>query len=616
MLCFALFLSLAGCGSDGGGYLVEGSPGPGPGPTTNPPVTGPGFLLENWQWARPLPSGNSLYGIAHANEDYIAVGYSGTIYTSSNGLVDSGTMRGLSSVAYGNGTYMAVGAGGTILTSSTGTNWMLHDPIDSAAYSYSGVAFGKNTFVAVSYGDVCTSQDNGVTWTKQHLFDPTSTWFIDVYFENNQFIATTDSEKIFTSPDGLIWTERLLPDWSFSFNAFCFGQDKYVASNPDGAVYTSTDAVTWTAASYIGEDIYGMAYGDGLFVAVGGQQGEWGSIYTSTDAVTWTKQEEKFLAHLSRVIFTGTKFAAIGGDGMIVESDDGLNWTEVSVRLTKRGLNSIAYGNGLLIAPMTYYSEHALYLSADGGVSWTTLPALPGDAPVNRIKFMDGLFYAFCGPTIYTSPDGYNWTTFYSSTVPYPYSYFYDLIHSNNLYVLVGTRPGLLTSTDGLTWIERWTGYSLMSVTFGNNSFVAVGASGRVISSEDGLTWSDANIYVWPNDYFVSVAYGNNQFVAVGHYGSIYSSSDGEKWDSRVYGGEYSGKGYLSQVIYTQDGFVAVGWDGLYYTSLDGIDWTKAISPGGSTGVAYGSNSYYVSGWPGSILKSDRVTFYPDLPIM
>ena len=434
-----LSLTLVGCDLEPATIGTIG-PGLGGGPDTNPPDTGPGFLLENWHWIRPLPSGKSLYGIARANENYVAVGAEGTIYTASNGLVDSGTTLGLSSLAYGNGTYIAVGTGGTILTSSTGTNWTLHDPIDSVAYTYAGIAFGNNTFVIVSGRNVYTSLDNGVSWTKQHLSDFINV--IEVYFENDQFIATTDGEKIFTSPDGMIWTELPLPAYSFHFTAVCFGQGKYVASNLDGVTYTSPDAVTWTFVKAIGDDIYGMAYGNGLFVAVGGIQGELSSIYTSTNAVTWTKQEETFPEYLSNVIYTGTKFAAIGGNGMIVESDDGLSWTQVSVRLTKRGLNSIAYGNGLLIAPMTYYSEHALYLSTDGGVSWTTLPALPGDAPVNRIKFMDGLFYAFCGPAIYASPDGYNWTTFYSSAGPYPYSYFYDLIHENNLYVLVGTRPG------------------------------------------------------------------------------------------------------------------------------------------------------------------------------
>ncbi len=258
-LAFLLFLSLTACGSGGGS---------GPAPS--------GFLLENWQWLRPLPSGNSLYGITHANDDYVAVGAAGSIYTSSDGLVKSGTQLGLSSVAYGNGTYLAVGSDGTVLSSSTGTEWTIHGQIDSTINSYyAGIVFGKNTFVVVSGGNIYTSQGNSVSWTKQYSSSMSLT---KVYFENNQFIATTDGEKIITSPDGIIWTERSIPNWSFNFNSLCFGQGKYVASNSFGGVYTSTDAETWTAGASIGDGIFGMAYGKGLFVAVGGIQSELGSI--------------------------------------------------------------------------------------------------------------------------------------------------------------------------------------------------------------------------------------------------------------------------------------------------------------------------------------------------
>lgn len=585
------------------------------------PTTGPGIILENWQWVTPQPTGNSLYDLVYANENYVAVGEAGTIYTSSDGLVYSGTMFRLSSISYGNGTYVAVGAGDAILTSSTGTGWLLHNPINPKAYGYISVAFGGNTFVAIGLGDVSTSQDNGVTWTKQHLFDPISLTFSRVYFENNQFIATTDGSILYTSPDGETWSEHSAPENDFFI--LCYGQNKYVAkSNSSGRVYTSPDAVTWTSTSAIGEQIYGLTYGNGLFVAVGGNYNEWGSIYTSMDAITWTKQETAFLFPLNRVIYTGTEFVAVGQTGIIAESNDGLMWTEVSDRITKRSLTSISYGNNLLIANMKYYSEHALYLSSDEGASWTALPPLPGDAQVNRLKFIDGLFYAFCGPVIYTSPDGYNWASLYTATVAYPYSNFNDLIHVNGLYVLVGANPKILTSVDGLNWAEgNWTGadsYAFTAVTFGENTFVAVGNFGKVITSEDGMIWSDANIYA--GDDFVSVVFGKNQFVVVGRYGTVYSSTDGKNWSNRVYGFN----SFLSQVIYTQDGFVAVGTaDGdvsysRLHTSLDGIHWTDEIlaTAGGLNGVAYGFNSYFVAGWWGSILKSDKVSFYLNLPIM
>jgi photosystem II stability/assembly factor-like uncharacterized protein len=610
---------LFGCNSSSNSTLPINPTSPTPPSTT--PVVGPGFVLENWQWVRPQPAGNSFYDIINVNGVYIAVGDAGEIYTSSDGLVYSPTMLRLSSITYGNGIYMGVGFGDAILTSSTGRDWTLHDPINPDSSGYSGVAFGGNTFVALHSGDVFTSKDNGVTWTKQNLLNPSLNLFRQVLFENNQFIANTDSNSLYTSSDGITWTAHTIPENDFSI--VCYGQGKYVAkSNSTGRVYTSPDAVTWTMTGAIGEQIYGLTYGNGLFVAVGGNYNEWGSIYTSSDAITWTKQEVTFLFPLFRVVYTGARFVAVGQAGIIVESSDGLTWTEVSSRLTKRTLNSIAYGNNLLIATMNYVYEHALYLSSDGGASWTTLPHLPGDVLVNRIKFMDGFFYAFCGSSIFTSSDGYNWTNFYTSTVANPSSGFNDLIHANGLYVLVGFDPKILVSTDGLAWTAgNWTGpynAAFTSVTFGNNTFVAVGNSGQVISSQDGMTWSDANIYA--SDNFTGVAFGNNQFVVVGTYGTVYSSTDGKNWSNRVYGYD----SYLSQVIYSPSGFVAVGaaeTDTVDYTrlhtSIDGIHWTDEILPavGDLNALAYGSNTYYASGSWGIILKSDKVTFYPDLPI-
>jgi hypothetical protein len=147
LLAFILLLLLTACGSSGGSGPAE------PAPT--------GFLLENWQWIRPLPSSNTLYGIAHANNDYVAVGAAGTIYTSSNGIVKSGTSLELSSVAYGNGMYITVGSDGTVLRSSTGTEWTIQSQIDSTIYSYyARIAFGKGTFVVVKEGNIYTSKDN------------------------------------------------------------------------------------------------------------------------------------------------------------------------------------------------------------------------------------------------------------------------------------------------------------------------------------------------------------------------------------------------------------------------------------------------------------------------
>jgi photosystem II stability/assembly factor-like uncharacterized protein len=67
------------------------------------------------------PTSNSLYGVTYGNNIFVAVGSSGTILTSPDGVTwtqqTSGTSRRLNGVTYGNNIFVAVGDISTILTS-------------------------------------------------------------------------------------------------------------------------------------------------------------------------------------------------------------------------------------------------------------------------------------------------------------------------------------------------------------------------------------------------------------------------------------------------------------------------------------------------------------------
>src|SRR4030067_2523943 len=82
--------------------------------------------LDNWH-LRTSVAPSALYGVAYGNGTFVAVGYAGEIFTSSDGISwvsrTSGTSNSLYDVTYYNGTFVAVGLAGTILTSSNGTSW-------------------------------------------------------------------------------------------------------------------------------------------------------------------------------------------------------------------------------------------------------------------------------------------------------------------------------------------------------------------------------------------------------------------------------------------------------------------------------------------------------------
>jgi hypothetical protein len=81
---------------------------------------------------------------------------------------------------------------------------------------------------------------------------------------------------------------------------------------------------TWTQrTSGTGNELEGVAYRNGLFVAVGQD----GTILTSPDGVNWTAQTSGTSNWLYEVAYGNNTFVAVGRNGTILTSPDGVNWT-------------------------------------------------------------------------------------------------------------------------------------------------------------------------------------------------------------------------------------------------------------------------------------------------
>ena len=79
---------------------------------------------------------------------------------------------------------------------------------------------------------------------------------------------------------GTTWT--LCTSQGNSLFGVTYGNGLFVAVGSDGTILTSPDGVNWTAqASGTGSDLNGVTYGNGLFVAVGGSYHGSGTILTS-----------------------------------------------------------------------------------------------------------------------------------------------------------------------------------------------------------------------------------------------------------------------------------------------------------------------------------------------
>ena len=215
----------------------------------------------------------------------------------------------ISSIAYANGMFVAVGESGNIVTSTDGIAWTRQtSPVSSTLIA---VTYGNGMFVAVGEsGSIVTSTD-GITWTKQTLKDRSI--LNAVTYGNGMFVAVGENNLSVRSTDGITWTSSSTPDRILK--SITYGNGMFVAVGYTRGIATSTDGKTWTSqTSPVSTDFKSVTYANGMFVAVGSS----GKTVTSTDGITWTSQTSPVSTDFKSVTYGNGMFVAVGESGNIV----------------------------------------------------------------------------------------------------------------------------------------------------------------------------------------------------------------------------------------------------------------------------------------------------------
>jgi hypothetical protein len=287
---------------------------------------------------------------------------------------------------------------------------------------------------------------------------------------------------------------------------------------------------------------------------------------------TWQVRNSPTGVTFEGVTYGAGVFVAVGDDGTIVSSLDGVTWS-LEANPATLGLEDVLYANGIFVA----VGRGPTLLTSPDGHDWTKRTYDQGSGPVNLIH--DGTRFALlkAGAGLSVSTNGINWSHEGAIGAKYDAA---GIAFGHNTYVEVGYKrtgqpPDVYSSpTFNGGWVKRdgKADENLMGVGFAKGLFIAVGQGGTVITSPDGTDWtprdSKTSGFIW------NVTTGGPYIVASGQWGRLLVSENGTDW-TRM---QTEVAGHLKDIAFGKQTFVAVGWDGaIVQSNVIGSDSQEEI---------------------------------------
>lgn len=365
-------------------------------------------------------------------------------------------------------------------------------------------------------------------------FDP-DPFHMEVKFSNNltaEVVSSSATQVVVIVPAGAV-TGPITVTRSLVGGSVTSSSDFTVTGGGGG----SSDV--WVSrASPTGLLLYGLAYGNGRFVATGYNR----TLISSTDGLSWTASTPPDTAYYqgNAVTWTGSQFVMVGDmvyggttPALLATSPDGLTWTRRTWTTSTEyeALMDVGVGGGKITV---VGNSGSIASSTDNGVTWSK-ETTPG----------------------YTS--------------------FLGIAGNDTVRVAVGRNGSyegviLVDSGSGWTTASGVTGFVPRDVTWTGTQFVAVGgtssglSSAAVATSSDGTEWTVIQVptTVAPSNFpLLAVLYHDGTLYATGDNLSnkhiiLQSTDEGASW-TLVHEATTSGIAMLAGIAASDSRIVTVG---------------------------------------------------------